>query len=217
MCEPFIHNHQYNLVKNQADLLLQAYRTASDSKVLESVKYSVETKILELFPDATAAQKQMLGAVSVLRAAEEFQAYLKALQEYLLPFPAITAKQIQKLFPKNKKLKLPDLAGLDYRFMTYLSWVDISTNKLFIVVPMNGQFVGVEGRYTLTHKKSYCFVCNQFEELALFTAVSRKRPANTSPDYYKAVGNYLCMDGHECNKNITDTASLEQFVSSVIG
>ncbi|KJD44076.1 hypothetical protein QD47_18925 [Paenibacillus terrae] len=39
--------------------------------------------------------------------------------------------------------------------MTYLSWVDIATNKLFIVYPFEGQFIGIEGRITMTHKKGY--------------------------------------------------------------
>ncbi|MDF2961451.1 MAG: Fibronectin-binding family protein, partial [Paenibacillus sp.] len=126
------------------------------------------------------------------------------------------AKQIQKLFPKNKKLKIPDLSAIDNRYVTYLSWADISTNKLFMVYHLNGQFIGVEGKYTPTNKKSFCFLCNRYEDLALFSAISQKRPANSSPDYYKAVGNYLCMNSHECNKNITDITYLEKFIDTVI-
>ncbi|MFK4342624.1 hypothetical protein ABH894_002788 [Paenibacillus sp. RC62] len=37
--------------------------------------------------------------------------------------------------------------------MKYLTWVDIATNKLFIVYPFEGQCIGIEGRITLTQKK----------------------------------------------------------------
>ncbi|SDS21485.1 Fibronectin-binding protein (FBP), N-terminal [Paenibacillaceae bacterium GAS479] len=217
MREPFIVNHQYNFIKKQAGVLEQALRANADSKIVESVRYSAELKISELFPSATDFQKKMMEAIFNLQTPDDFQKHLKELEPYLVEFPPIKAKQIQKLFPKNKKLKLPDLGAIDYRYVTYISWIDISTNKLFIVYHLNGQFIGIEGRYTPTNKKGYCFLCNRHEELALFTAISKKRPANSSPDYYKAIGNYLCINGQECNKNITDPSLLEKFIESIIG
>lgn len=217
MCTPFIRNHEYNFIKKQANLMLGALRTIADPKILESVRQDTESKIVGLFPNATDLQKELLEQISGLQTADDFQKYTRQLEPYLIEFPPITEKQIQKLFPKNKKLKLPDLKTIDFRYVTYLGWVDISTNKMFIVYYANGQFVGIEGKYTPTNKKSYCFVCNRMEELALFSAISKKRPAKASPDYYKAVGNYLCMNSQDCNKNITDTASLEKFIGSVIG
>ncbi|WP_139993391.1 FusB/FusC family EF-G-binding protein [Paenibacillus paridis] len=217
MFEAFIRNHEYNFIKKQVGIFQHALRTNPDPKILESVRDGAEAKILELFPAATEAQKEMLGRFTALKTTEDFQKYVKDLELYLVGFPQITVKQIQKLFPKNKKLKLPDLVNIDFRFVTYLSWMDISTNKLFMVYHQNGQFLGIEGRYTPTNKKSYCFVCNRFEELVLYSAVSKTKPAKASSDYYKAIGNYLCMNGHDCNKNIADVASLERFIHVVIG
>jgi hypothetical protein len=107
------------------------------------------------------------------------------------------------------------LTAIDYRYVTYLHWVDIATNKLYIVYSADGRFIGVEGKYTAVNKKSYCFLCNRYEELVFFSAVSRKRPHNASPDYYKAVGNYLCMNGHACNANLTSVSALERFIGAV--
>ncbi|WP_442603692.1 FusB/FusC family EF-G-binding protein [Paenibacillus sp. KN14-4R] len=217
MCEPFIRNHEYNFIKKQAGTLLQTIRTVADLKIVQSVRGDSVSKIVELFPSGTDGQKQMLESISGLERADDFQRYLNTLEAYLVDFPQITPKQIQKLFPKNKKLRMPDLGAIDNRFVTYLGWNDIATNKLFMVYHLNGHFIGVEGRFTPTHKKSYCFLCNRYEELALFTAVSKKRPAHASSDYYKAVGNYMCMDSQECNKNIRDTSALEKFIGSVLG
>lgn len=216
MCEPFIRNCQYNVIKSQADSVLRAVRTVGDPKVLESVRLSAAAKVEELFPDVRDSRKTMLESISSLKTAEDFHNYIQALEPYMQEFPRITEKQIQKLFPKNKKLKLPDLTQVDWRYMTYLSWTDISTNKMFIVYHNGEQFVGVEGRFTATNKKGYCFVCNRFEELVLLSAVSKKRPAHALPDYYKSVGNYICLNGHSCNKNITDAAPLEAFIGSVL-
>ncbi|WP_138756219.1 FusB/FusC family EF-G-binding protein [Paenibacillus sinopodophylli] len=217
MYEPFIRNAQYNVIKKQADTVLHALRAVGDPKILETVRYSALTRIMELFPDITDHRKTMLESISDLKMADDFHKYLQDFEPYLLEFPQITEKQIRKLFPKNKKLQLPNLAVIDYRYVSYLSWTDISTNKMYIVYDAGGQFIGVEGRFTTVNKKSYCFVCNRYEELVFFSAITKKRPAQASPDYYKSIGNYICMNGHECNKNITDISALEKFIDLVIG
>lgn len=213
MNTPFIRNHQYNVIKKQSEFLQNTLRTVADRSVLETVRYRAATNIVEAFPYLTEAQQLMLEQISTLENAYDFQRYLSDLEPYLEPYPSITMKQIQKLFPKNKKLKLPDLQSIDFRYMTYLSWVDIATNKLFIVYPLEGQFVGIEGRITPTHKKGYCLFCNRHQELAFFTV--RTKPANASPDNISAIGQYVCMENQGCNQCITDTGALAKFIYTV--
>lgn len=213
MNTPFIRNHQYNLIKKQADFLQNTLRSVADRRVLETVRYRASTVITEAFLDLTKDQKMLLEQISTFETAYDFQKYLSSLESYLEPFPPITLKQIQKLFPKNKKLKVPDLQSIDYRFITYLSWVDISTNRLFLIYPIKGQFVGVEGRITPMNKKGYCLFCNRHHELAFFTV--RTKPANASPDNISAFGQYVCMDNQECNASITDPGALEKFIYTV--
>lgn len=217
MVEPFITNHQYNFIKKQTGIVQHASNTVANPKVVEAVRYNAESKILEMFPDASDIQREMLGKISSLKVAEDFQRYLSSLAPYLVGFPLVTEKQLKKLFPKNKKLMIPDLSSIDYHHLTYLGWIDISTNKWFMVYSLKGEVVGVEGKYTITNKKDICSLCNGHGEVALVSAISKSRPANSSPDYYKAVGNYMCTDSHKCNKNITDVASLERFVQNVLG
>ncbi|WP_231571402.1 FusB/FusC family EF-G-binding protein [Gordoniibacillus kamchatkensis] len=195
----------------------QAYGTVFDPKVVEAVKYSTQLAIFEAFPDATEQQKLLLGAIATAGTAQEIGAYLLSLEPYLAEFAPVTDNQVKKLFPKVKKLKVPDLAAIDYRYVTYLGWTDIATNKLFLVYRLDGQLVGIEGNYNLVNKKSICFLCNRHGEVALFSAITKFRPANASPDYYKAIGNYMCADSAACNKNITDVAALEKFIHDVVG
>ncbi|GAA3407783.1 FusB/FusC family EF-G-binding protein [Paenibacillus hodogayensis] len=213
MHSPFIRNHQYNMIKKQAGLVLYALRTVADRNVIQSVRETAEFTIAELFREPE--QRERVQGISRLEIAEQFEAYLAELKSELLEFPPLTEKQIVKLFPKNKKLKVPDLNLLDRRSLSYLSWTDIATNKMFLVYPLDGQWIGLEGSFTPTHKKSYCFVCNRQEDLSLFSALSKKRPEKASPDYYKTVGNYLCTDHEKCNRNITDLSALEKFIAAV--
>jgi hypothetical protein len=216
MVAPFIRNHQYNEIKKQVKQLQRACETVTDPKVVESVRSSAHANIIEALTEPTEQQKQLLEPISALRTAGEFHHYLLSLEPYLAPFPQMTEKQLAKLYPKVKKLKSPDLSAIDYRYVTYLGWVDIAINKLFLVYSLNGNMVGIEGRFTPANK-GVCFVCNRMEEVALFTATTKWKPANASPDYYKAIGNYMCLNSDACNKNITDVAALEKFVQEVMG
>lgn len=98
MCTPFIRNHQYNLIKKQTKFVLHTLRTVADRRVLETVRYSAATNIIEAFPSLTENHKQMLQQISTFETAEDFQRYLSELEPYLESYPTITLKQIQKLF-----------------------------------------------------------------------------------------------------------------------
>lgn len=211
MNTPFIRNHQYNLIKKQTKFVLHTLRTVADRRVLETVRYSAVTNMIGAFDALTEPQKQILEQVTTFETADDFHNYITELEPYLEPYPAITQQQIQKLFPKSKKLKIPDLGLHDFRYITYLSWVDIASNRLFIIYPHEGHFIGIEGRITPTHRKGYCLFCNRHQELAYFYVKTK----NASPDNISAVGQYVCLDNHVCNQSITDTASLEKFILSV--
>ncbi|WP_339320158.1 FusB/FusC family EF-G-binding protein [Paenibacillus sp. FSL R10-2734] len=212
MNTPFIRNHQYNFIKKQTDFLLKTLRTVADRRVLETVRYRSALNVVEAFLTLPDYQQQMLQQISTFETQHDFQKYLSGLEPYLEPFPQITLKQIQKLFPKNKKLKVPNLEAIDFRYMTYLSWIDIATNKLFIVYPFEGQFIGIEGRITPMNKKGYCLFCNRQQQLAFFTV--KTKLAKSSPDDYSSIGQYVCLESEGCNHSITDTASLERFILS---
>lgn len=153
MQTPFIQNHQFNYIQKQADFLLKTLRSVVDPKVLETVRYTVGTNAVSIFDELTSEQKQLLEQLSTYETAHELQTHLNQLESYLIPYPQVSAKQIQKLFPKAKKLKVPDLESIDYAHTTYLRWTDIATSRLFIVYPYEGRFLGIEGRITPTNKR----------------------------------------------------------------
>ncbi|GGD63345.1 FusB/FusC family EF-G-binding protein [Paenibacillus nasutitermitis] len=214
MQKPYIRNHQFNLIQNETAYLGRTIRTSPDASVIEAIRYSVSTKILAAFPELTDAQRELLQFIANLSEEQEFQDYLEALSAFRIGFPEVTEQLIRDLFPKHKKLKLPDPSvQQDYSY-TYFGWPDIATNKMFLIYEIQGELIGIEGKYSLNHKKDVCAFCKGFGEVALFTANSRKKIAG-SPDYYKAVGNYICFKSHECNSRITDPSGLERFFKDV--
>lgn len=217
MIQPFIRNHQFNVVKKQTNLLQTACNTVSDPRVVDAVRSSTVAKIIEAFPHATELALQSLTKVSALKKTEEFQHFLHELEPQMTEWTPVTVAQIKKLFPKVKKLKLPDLAAYDYRYMTYMGWTDVAANRMFLLYRQDEQLIGIEGKMTPVQKKGVCFLCNRHAEVALFSAVTKFKPANASPDYYKAIGNYMCVSSEACNSHIADVTALEKFIGVVLG
>jgi hypothetical protein len=212
MHTPFTHNHQFNYIQKQADFLLKTLRSVVDPKVLDTVRYTVGTNAVGIFDGLTPEQKQLLEQLSTYETAHELQTYLNRLESYLIPFPQVSVKQIQKLFPKAKKLKVPDLESIDYAHTTYLRWTDIATNRLFIVYSYDGRFLGIDGRITATNKKGYCMFCHRHQELGFFNVKTKAH----SPDNFSSIAQYVCMDNTVCNHSITDITMLEKFLLSTV-
>lgn len=216
--EVFIRHHQMNFIRNEINKLKYALIHAADKSVIEGVKYRVETSISELFPLLPEHEKNALFSVQKITSDVECEEYVNKLSSYVIEFPRITEKQIKKLFPKNKKLKIPDLTSADFGKMSYLSWTDISTSKLFLIYPLSGTIVGVECRFSVSNKHNVCAICHtpgSPGQVGLVTALC-KPGRSSSPDYYKSVGNYMCLDSNECNKHIKDVAYLEKFLHEVL-
>ncbi|MEH7073834.1 FusB/FusC family EF-G-binding protein [Neobacillus drentensis] len=215
MTEKYIKNVDFNFIQNQVALIKDSYKKNAAPNVIQAVKDLANTKISELFPNATDEHKEMLD-LSALKSDQEFDKYLQQLQGYRLPFPKISDAQLKKMFPKNKKLKLPDLDNMNLHQLTYLSWVDISTNKKFIVYELDEKIVGIECKYTVLQKDNICSFCHRFGQVAFISTVTKAKKAK-NPDYYKAIGNYICFDSTECNKKITNVDYLTTFMNESLG
>jgi len=172
-------------------------------------------KILDLFPNGSLEQKEMLD-LSRLKTVKEYEQYIQHLSDYLLPFPKLTEQQLKQMFPKRKKMKLPDLSNIDHNQLTYLSWSDLGYNKKFIVYVLEGKMIGIECDFTPTSSKNLCSFCNSFGEVAYFSTVTKAKKLK-NPDYYKSIGNLICVDSSECNKKITNVEYLTTFLKDSLG
>ncbi|MGG1674855.1 FusB/FusC family EF-G-binding protein [Neobacillus sp. NRS-1170] len=215
MIEKFIKNEQFNFIKKQVALIKDSNKKISEPTVIRAVKELANAKIMELFPFITQEQTEMLD-LSKKISDYEFDQYIQELAQYLLPFPQLTEQQIKKMFPKAKKLKVPELSKLNREQVTYLSWTDISTNKKYIIYELNEKMVGIECKYTLLSKDNVCSFCNRFGPVAFISTVTKAKKAK-NPDYYKAIGNYICFDSSECNGKITNVDYLTTFLKESLG
>lgn len=215
MAEKFIKNEQLNFIKNQLALIKDSTKKNLPPTVLVALIDLANAKILNIIPNASLDQQKMLD-LSRLKTDDEYNQYIQRLSAFLLHFPKITEQQLKKMFPKNKKLKLPDLSKIDHNKLTYLSWNDLGSNKKYIVYELDGKMVGIECKFTPTSKKNICSFCNSFGEVAYFSTVTKTKKSK-NPDYYRAIGNLICTDSSECNKKITNVQYLTSFLKDSLG
>ncbi|WP_226669928.1 FusB/FusC family EF-G-binding protein [Metabacillus litoralis] len=215
MVEKFIKNEELNFIKKQIFLIKDSSKKNVPQNVMHSVIDLANANILALFPKASVNQQELLD-LSRLKTDDEYDQYLEHLSNFVQPFPTITEQQLKKMFPKNKKLKLPDLSKVDHTLLTYLSWTDIRSNKKFIVYELEGKMVGIECTFSPNSKKNICSFCNSFGEVSFFSVVTKAKNSK-NPDYYKSIGNLICKDSSECNKKITNVDYLRTVIKDSLG
>ncbi|MEK4145585.1 FusB/FusC family EF-G-binding protein [Robertmurraya sp. FSL W8-0741] len=215
MTEKFIKNEQFNFIKKQVALIKDSIKKHVPPTVLNATIGLANAKALELFPHASAEQITLLD-LSNLKTEDQFEQYLQQLSAYVIDFPHITEQQLKKMFPKSKKLKLPDLSNLAGNKLTYLGWNDLRTNKKYLVYELDGKLVGIECKMSAIEKNNICSICNGHGEVTYFSTITKSKKAN-NPDYYKAIGNLICTDSNKCNEKITNVDYLEIFLKESLG
>ncbi|MEK3974689.1 FusB/FusC family EF-G-binding protein [Psychrobacillus sp. FSL K6-1267] len=210
MTEKFIKNEQFNFIRKQVAWIKDSTKQHLPPGVLASVYELSNEKISNCVTALTPEQKELMD-FSGLKTVEAYEQALEQLPNYLLAFPTISEQQLKKLFPKSKKLKLPDLSNIDLHRLTYLSWNDSRSNKKYILYELDSHLVGIECSFSPSTKKNICSICHCHGEVTHFSTITKAKKVN-NPDYYKSIGNLICVNSTECNKNITDVSYLEEFL-----
>ncbi|MFD2706565.1 FusB/FusC family EF-G-binding protein [Salibacterium lacus] len=215
MTEPFIRNHHLNLIKNQGRYIQQSFRDVEDSGVMQAVKGQAAEHVKQALPVLTEEQEDVIDPLSDVETSIGVEAFIGSLQPYVEPFPFLDKEQIGRLFPHHKKMEMPDLGDVDFAHRTYIGWNDGGHRKKFIVYDLDGEIVGMEGRYTPTKRQDYCYFCRELAPVMLVTFETHETDAD-NPEFYRALGHHICIDSEQCNRNISDVSRLDGFVRKVL-
>ena len=115
----------------------------------------------------------------------------------------LSKADINKVFKKEKKLKLPDLNSDEK--VVYTGWIDEGTKKLFIVYNLEGKLLGMA---------CICAICNRMgneSEVEFVSPICKP----LSEEDYKSLGFYICLDSKECNERIESVEKLEDILKVV--
>lgn len=206
--EPFLAPYQYHFLKSQGLKLVSARTSSTDTNVINAVRGIVEESIFYQFQHCAKEEMQLVERMNAVKDEREIEQILAELHPFIIPFQT-TENQIKKLFPKVKKLKVPDLDHMDTKQITYLTWWDPGTHKKFIVTVRDGKQWGVHGTFHKEAQKGICSICGQHEETGLFLVERKGKEIGT----YKKKGNYICSDGEACNQNLTRLDKLDEFLA----
>lgn len=210
--ERFIRNEQYNFIKEQTRIVVNGHSTVRDPDVLNALNSLSKEKVLQLFPNLNDQQRQLIEPISYVKTIEMAASYLEDLKPYVIPFSGLSEKAITELFPKVKKLKIPDLEQIDLTEISYLGWSDAGMNRKYLVVEFGSGLIGIEGNFKNSGKKGICAICNKHQDVGMFTAKAK----GSGKETYVKRGNYICQDSQACNERIESKEKLEDFISRII-
>ncbi|MCM3761981.1 FusB/FusC family EF-G-binding protein [Alkalihalobacillus oceani] len=211
--EPFIHVHQYQFIRKQAQIVVNSHANVNDSRVLQAVQASVDDKVTAVFEQLNEEQSRLLKEIRTVEDREGSEAFLLTLKSYVIPFPVMTANLLKKIFPKVKKFKLPAVVEDERKELSYLGWEDTGTKRKFLLACEEGHWQGVYGMFTPVRDKGICMLCHQHTRVGLFMAETKA----TADGAYVKRGNYICQDSLSCNQHLTDIGRLRDFIEHLNG
>lgn len=204
MTTPFLTVANVRFIAQQVNKLLNARINSKDQDVVRAVK---DIAIAEIREHITT-DEAILTAVGNIQDRIDADLFLDSLKAYTIPFKAVSEKGLQKLFRKDKKLKLPHLESIDWQSISYLSWRDPGTHRQYIVIDEDGQFKALRGVTDPQHAtKGICAICQQHTNVHLFTATVKR-----NADSFTSYSNYICDDVEKCNAKLTDYEKLVSFI-----
>lgn len=206
MTAPFLTVVDLRLIEQQVNKILKAKLASNDKKIVAAVR---ELAITELREKLTHVNEDIIKEAETIEDTIGADLFFRNLKSYTIPFKSISEQGLQKLFKKDKKLKLPKLEMIDWQAISYLSWVDKGTNRQYIVLEKEGQYTALRGVVDAHNPiKGVCSICNQHSSVHLFTATVKG-----NGDNYTSYSNYICDDSQLCNQKVSDYEKLQDFVA----
>ncbi|MGX7163169.1 FusB/FusC family EF-G-binding protein [Enterococcus massiliensis] len=210
--QPTIKPNDYFAVQKQVDHLINTYQSVNDPKTVQTMQALTIEKIQQILGETSEIFRKLspfiLDTTLTKARAERF---FEEIKEHVIPFAPPSNKQVEKVFRKTKKLKIPDWESMDLRENSYIGWNDPGSQKKFILLYQEDQLTGVSGHLSPNHLKNICSICNHTATVALFLATTKESGDGT----YTKKGNYICVDSQACNQQLYDLQALEQFVQRV--
>ncbi|MFP7170380.1 FusB/FusC family EF-G-binding protein [Terribacillus sp. FSL K6-0262] len=206
--QAFIRNDQYNFIAKQVSHIISAHATVNHADTLDGVKMNAFSKVEELLGEMTDAQEMLLNRLLEIEDEMEAEVFLAELKQFVISFRKVSKKTVEKLFPKAKKLQMPDLDDLDFQRLSYIGWFDTRAHKQHLIVEYQGKLKGISGVFDNSSTQGICSLCNSLGDVGLF--VTRVK---SGKETYVNRGNYICKDSLSCNEKLTDLGRVETFLN----
>ncbi|WP_419743658.1 FusB/FusC family EF-G-binding protein [Macrococcoides bohemicum] len=207
-----IKSYEFAQVMNNVNQLLKIYKT-NDPTTNKAQKNIILDEIRAIYIVNGIDASESITKLDDIRLSKTKAAMiLSEMKQFVEPFEMPSAKQVEKLFKKVKKLNTPPSDQYDLQMMSYLGWNDHSANRKYIVFKDDkGAFQSVYGELAPTKVKGFCSICQHESDVSLFL---NKTKANSDGTYTKK-GDYICHDSNVCNQHLDDIDKLYHFIQKI--
>ncbi|SEJ14822.1 Fibronectin-binding protein (FBP), N-terminal [Bhargavaea ginsengi] len=202
---------QYHFILRQARNVMNGHTNSADEDVLAAVVLMAIERSERLTEVVSDELKRTIRLMDSIRNREDYEEFRERLLLYVRPMVEVTDKDIKKLFPKVKNLRMPKFAEAVRKELTYLGWNDPGTNRKYFVFEEGDGLTGLYGQFRPSGKKGVCSICNGIDETGLFLTETRHAGGET----YTKRGNYICTDSMACNRRLDDRERFDQFIKTV--
>lgn len=202
---------QYHFILRQARNVMNGHTNSADEDVLAAVVLMAIERSERLTEAVSDELKRTIRLMDSIRNREDYDEFRERLLLYVRPMVEVTDKDIKKLFPKVKNLRMPKFAEAVRKELTYLGWNDPGTNRKYFVFEEGDGLTGLYGQFRPSGKKGVCSICNGIDETGLFLTETRHAGGET----YTKRGNYICTDSMACNRRLDDRERFDQFIKTV--
>ncbi|GGI39429.1 FusB/FusC family EF-G-binding protein [Mammaliicoccus stepanovicii] len=209
----FIQPYQFVSIKEQAEKLVNVYKSVNDPKTIETFQAMTDDHIAQLFNEKHSEVTDFVNIImnkKISRA--QVDKLLIGLKAYVIPFEQPSSKQLEKVFKKTKKLKQPDWENIDLKESSYIGWNDSGKQKKYIVLyDENEKLTGVVGDLSPAIKPGICSICQKESNVSMFLSTTKSKGDGT----YTKNGNYICHDSIRCNQQLVQLDALYDFIHTV--
>lgn len=205
--------YEFVKVKKLVNKLINLYRT-NDIKLHATQKDMLLNEITAIFEAQNIEVSFFIRGLDDMRLTKKKTERLyHQLERYVEDFEMPSLSQVQKVFRKVKKVKIPNENDIDLKVTSYLGWNDIASNRKYIIFKNSeDRFDGIYGELSPNKVKGFCKICNQESNVSLFL---NKTKHNKSDGTYTKKGDYICNDSAKCNQNLDDIQYFYQFIDQL--
>lgn len=208
-----IYPYQFNYISNNVARLINVYNSVNDTRTVTTIQQTIKDEILQAFPNVDDTIKQAVdNLMNVQLSSLQADKILTTFKSYVTPFKHPSNKQVEKVFNKVKKLKVPSISDEILMESTYIGWNEISSRRKYIMYyDEHDKLTGFYGDISNQTIKGFCSICNKESNVALFM----RKTHSSSDGRYTKKGDYICFDSTRCNRQITDLSHFYKFLAKI--
>ncbi|MGM9920697.1 MAG: FusB/FusC family EF-G-binding protein [Bhargavaea sp.] len=206
-----INGCEFHFILRQARNVLNGHMNANDEDVLAAVSQMAIERAEHSASDLPDELADLIRSIGTIREREDYDRFREQLLAFVRPMAEVADRDVKKLFPKVKNLRMPKFAEAVRKELTFLGWNDPGTNRKYIVFENRRGFTGLYGQFRPSGKKGVCSICNGIDETGLFLTETRHSGGET----YTKRGNYICTDSMACNRRLDDLERFDEFIRTV--